>query len=138
MYSCLAGFMEHGESIDDAVRREVAEESAITVGRVRFFASQPWPFPYSLMLGCVAEATNNRIVVDQHELQDARWFSRSQVCDMVERAKRKAKSKLPHQDHELYVPPQLSIAGQMLAAYAAKDPITSFEKKVSAAGTGML
>jgi len=79
MYSCLAGFVEPGETIEDAVRRETAEEAGIRVGRVRYNSSQPWPFPCSLMIGCHGEALDTDIVRDETELEDARWFSRDEV-----------------------------------------------------------
>ncbi len=79
LYSLLAGFMEPGETIEDAVRRETMEETSIRVGRVRFLASQPWPFPASLMLGCWAEALSEEIVIDP-EIEDALWATRD---DMV-------------------------------------------------------
>jgi NAD+ diphosphatase len=79
MYSALAGFLEPGETMEDAVRREILEESGIRTGRVAYVASQPWPFPGSLMIGCVAEALNRDIVVDLAELEDCRWFSRRDV-----------------------------------------------------------
>lgn len=78
-YSALAGFVEPGESIEEAVRREVLEEAGITVGRVSYHSSQPWPFPSSLMIGCTGEAESAEIVVDQDELQDAQWISRDEV-----------------------------------------------------------
>jgi NAD+ diphosphatase len=78
MYSALAGFIEPGETMEAAVRREVAEEVGLSLGDVRYVASQPWPFPNSLMLGCVAEALEDTITLDA-ELEDARWFSREQV-----------------------------------------------------------
>ena len=65
MWSCLAGFVEPGEAIEDAVRRETREEAGIVSGRVRYFASQPWPFPMSLMIGCHAEALTHEITVDR-------------------------------------------------------------------------
>lgn len=123
LFSCLAGFMEHGEGVDDAVRREVLEESGVNVGRVRFFGSQAWPFPYSLMLGCIAEANQQHIKVDEHELEDAQWFSREDVKAMVDRAQDVARGG---QGSGFIVPPPTSIAGQMLTAYAAGDAITSF------------
>ena len=74
MYSTLAGFVEPGESLEEAVAREVFEETAVTVADVRYRASQPWPFPASLMLGFRARATTTRIQIDDHELAEARWF----------------------------------------------------------------
>lgn len=79
MYSCLAGFIEPGETIEAAVRREVFEEAGIRLGAVRYLASQPWPFPASLMIGCHAEALDEAITLDPAELEDAFWLSREQV-----------------------------------------------------------
>jgi NAD+ diphosphatase len=78
-YSTLAGFVEPGESIEQAVRREVYEESGINVGDVGYFGSQPWPLPRSLMIGCIAKATSADISVDGLEVEDARWFTREQM-----------------------------------------------------------
>lgn len=78
-YSALAGFLEVGESIEEAVRRETLEEAGIRVGAVRYVASQPWPFPSSLMIACIGEALDDDIAIDVHELEDARWFSRDDV-----------------------------------------------------------
>ena len=83
MYSLLAGFVEPGESIEAAVRREVFEESAIKVGRVRYVSAQPWPFPMSLMFGCYGEAVSEEITIDPVELQDARWVSRDEVKEVL-------------------------------------------------------
>jgi NAD+ diphosphatase len=83
MWSCLAGFVEPGETIEDAVRRETQEEAGIVCGRVSYFASQPWPFPMSLMIGCHAEALTTELKVDRSELEDARWFARDEVAAMV-------------------------------------------------------
>ncbi len=85
MYSTLAGFVEPGESLEEAVAREVFEESGIRVGRVHYHSSQPWPFPASIMLGFYAEALNEEIVIDPAEIEDARWFSRDDIrnCDAL-------------------------------------------------------
>lgn len=83
MYSSLAGFVEPGETIENAVRRETREESGITVGRVRYHASQPWPMPHQLMIGCYGEATNVDITFDTTELEDCRWFTREEIGAML-------------------------------------------------------
>ena len=83
MWSCLAGFVEPGETIEDAVRRETLEEAGIVCGRVAYFASQPWPFPMSLMIGCHAQALTTELKIDRSELEDARWFERDEVAAMM-------------------------------------------------------
>lgn len=85
MYSCLAGFVEAAETIEDAVRREILEESGIRCTDVNYYMTQPWPYPSSLMIGCTARATSEDIVVDHSELEDARWFDRDEVALMVKR-----------------------------------------------------
>jgi NAD+ diphosphatase len=86
-FSCLAGFMEPGETLEEAVRREVAEESGIRVGNVRYLASQPWPFPSTLMIGCLGEALTEEITIDPEELAEVRWFGREEVRAMVARSR---------------------------------------------------
>ena len=85
MYSALAGFVEPGETIEAAVRREIQEEAGVACGQVRYFTSQPWPFPSSLMIGCFAQAESRALKVDRVELEDARWFSRDETAAMLER-----------------------------------------------------
>jgi NAD+ diphosphatase len=107
MWSCLAGFIEPGEAIEDAVRRETREEAGITCGRVVYFHSQPWPFPSSLMIGCHAEALTRDIVVDRAELEDARWFSKAEVESMLMR----------RHPQGLTTPPPVAIAHHLIRAW---------------------
>lgn len=107
MWSCLAGFIEPGESIEDAVHRETLEEAGIACGRVKYFASQPWPFPSSLMIGCHVEATTRDIVVDRMELEDARWFSKDEVTAML----------LRRHPEGLTTPPPVAIAHHIVRAW---------------------
>ncbi len=81
MYSTLAGFVEPGESLEEAVRREVLEEVGVEVGDVHYHSSQPWPFPANIMLGFYGEALTSRITIDPTELADARWFTRDELRD---------------------------------------------------------
>jgi NAD+ diphosphatase len=79
LYSAFAGFVEPGESMEEAVRRELREEVNLAVGAVRYHATQPWPFPSSLMLGCYAEAESRDFQIDGHEIEDARWLTKDEV-----------------------------------------------------------
>ncbi|MCB0956984.1 MAG: NAD(+) diphosphatase [Ilumatobacteraceae bacterium] len=96
MYSCLAGFVEPGESLEEAVIREVREEVGVEIGDVRYWGSQPWPFPHSLMIGFTAEWVSGDIVCDPTEILDAKWFRRDE---------------LPN------VPPRISIARKLIDAW---------------------
>ena len=112
-FSCLAGFMEPGETLEEAVRREVLEESGIHIGRVRYLASQPWPFPSSLMMGFLGEALTEEITIDPDEIAEARWFERDEVRAMVERSR----SDAPIPDLPTLSPP-LAISHQIARRWA--------------------
>jgi NAD+ diphosphatase len=84
MYSTLAGFMEPGEMIEDAVRREVKEEVGITLGKVDYVTCQPWPFPSSLMIGMIGEALDDTLTLDENEIETARWFGAEELAQMLE------------------------------------------------------
>jgi NAD+ diphosphatase len=123
MYSALAGFMEPGESLEEAVRREIMEEAGIATGAVRYLVSQPWPFPSSLMIGCIAEATSAKITVDPTELEDARWFTRGEMVAMLERGKQRLSPADPppadNPDNDPWMPPPLSLAHQIARLWLA-------------------
>jgi NAD+ diphosphatase len=107
--SILAGFVEPGESAEQAVAREVFEETGLAVDRVRYVGSQPWPMPHSLMLGFRAHAAGGQqIKVDAHEIAEARWFSRAELQAAVDR-------------REVLLPPPVSIAHQILASWYGSD-----------------
>ncbi|XP_051807210.1 peroxisomal NADH pyrophosphatase NUDT12 isoform X3 [Acanthochromis polyacanthus] len=103
-FSCLAGFVEPGESLEEAVRREVEEESGVKVGPVHYVSCQPWPMPSSLMMGCLAVAVSTDIRVDESEIEEAHWFPRQQVIDSMFKGSRPA----------FTVPPRQTIAHQLI------------------------
>ena len=107
MYSTLAGFIEPGEDIEHAVRREVLEETNIQVGEVKYHSSQPWPFPHSLMLGCIGRALTTDITIDAGEIAEARWFSKADVRAMLER----------RHPEELTVPGKHAIANALITTF---------------------
>ena len=111
MFSTLAGFIEPGEDIEHAVRREVLEETDIRVGEVKYHSSQPWPFPHSLMIGCIGRAETTRIAIDSGEIAEARWFAREDARAMLERR---------HPDG-LHVPGKQAIANALIAAFVDAD-----------------
>jgi len=100
-FSTLAGFVEPGESLDDAVRREVMEEVGVEVGEVTYAGSQPWPFPSSLMLGFFGQAASADITVDADEISEARWFTRDEVTEMTAST-------------DLLLPPNVSISRALI------------------------
>jgi NAD+ diphosphatase len=108
MYSVLAGFVEAGDDIETAVRREIKEETGVRVGRVDYVASQPWPFPHSLMIGCWGEALTSELTLDPGEILDARWFTRDDIRHMLART----------HPEGLFVPPPLSISHTLIRAFA--------------------
>ncbi|RFB79533.1 NAD(+) diphosphatase [Methylovirgula sp. 4M-Z18] len=116
MYSCLAGFIEPGETMEDAVRRELHEEAGIETGRVHYLAAQPWPFPSSLMIGCIAEAKTTELTVDTTELEHARWFDREECRSILRR---------DHPDG-LICPPKMAIAHHLLRAWVEGDTGAQF------------
>ncbi len=105
MYSTLAGFVEPGESLEEAVAREVGEETGVRVGRVDYHSSQPWPFPGSIMLGFYAEALSEEITIDPEELRDARWFTREEIA--------------AHESHGFSLPRLDSIARRLIEDWMA-------------------
>jgi NAD+ diphosphatase len=107
MWSCLAGFVEPGETIEEAVRRETREEAGVVVNRVVYFASQPWPYPSSLMIGCHAEAIATELTIDRKEIEDARWVEREEARLMLTR----------RHPERLFVPPPVAIAHHIIRAY---------------------
>jgi NAD+ diphosphatase len=107
MYSTLAGFVEPGESLEEAVRREVREESGIEVGQVWYHSSQPWPFPGNVMLGFYGEGLTDEITMDDTELIDVRWFSRDQIRN--------------HEAHGFMLPRVDSIARRLIEDWIASE-----------------
>jgi NAD+ diphosphatase len=110
MYSALAGFIEPGEDIEHAVRREVLEETSITVGAVTYHSSQPWPFPHSLMIGCFGRAETTDITIDSGEIADARWFSRKDARLMLDK----------RHPEGFHVPGRQAIANTLIERFVAE------------------
>lgn len=110
MWSCLAGFVEPGETFEEAVRREMFEEAGIKTGRVSYYASQPWPFPMSVMIGFHAEAETTDLHIDRNELEGARWIGRAEVAEMLSR----------RHSEQIFTPPPVAIAHHLIRAFIEK------------------
>ena len=106
-YSALAGFVDQGESIEEAVAREVMEEAGIRIDNIRYHSSQPWPFPSSLMIGCRADAVTTDISMDAVEMADVRWFEREEVLLALE-----------GKSDKLMIPGPIAIAHHLIKAWA--------------------
>jgi NAD+ diphosphatase len=114
MYSALAGFVDQGESIEEAVRREVREEAGVIVGTVQYHSSQPWPFPSSLMMGCHGVAVTTDITIDPEEMADVRWFGRDDV-----------RAALEQRHPTLRVPGPIAIAHHLIKSWCDGDVVVS-------------
>jgi NAD+ diphosphatase len=110
MWSALAGFVEPGETFEEAVRREMFEEAGVRIGRVAYYASQPWPFPMSVMIGFHAEAETTDLAIDRTELEGARWITREEAADML----------LRRHAERMFAPPPVAIAYHLIRAFVEK------------------
>ncbi len=111
MFSALAGFVEPGETIEEAVRRELMEEASVKVGAVTYYATQPWPFPSSLMIGCFAKAESRDVKADETELAEVRWLERRIVRELIE----------GKQVDGVRVPPPIAIAYHLIRTWALSE-----------------
>ena len=107
MYSALAGFIEPGESIEEAVARELNEEAGIIINNATYHSSQPWAFPNSLMIGCIAESTSEKFKLDEIEIDEGRWFQRTELKDAIN----------GNGNSNFFVPPKMAIAHHLIKAF---------------------
>ena len=142
VYSCLAGFMEHGEALEEAVARETLEESGLVARQMRYHSSQPWPFPYSLMLGFVARAVTTTLNIDPHELEAAIWVDRPTMAAMLaagDAASQQPVEASPNLAVDTPVvprtPPAGTIAHQLCRCFAERHPITLYSDAPAAASS---
>jgi NAD+ diphosphatase len=108
MFSALAGFVEPGETIEEAVRRELTEEASVKVTEVTYYATQPWPFPSSLMIGCFAKAVSRDVKPDENEIAELRWLERDVARELIAGKRRDG----------IQVPPPIAIAHHLIKAWA--------------------
>ncbi len=111
MYSCLAGFIEPGESIEEAVVREINEEVGVNVTCIRYHSTQPWPYPSSLMIGCIAEALDDTVCVDGVEIESAKWILRADVCKLIN----------GEYCDDIRLPSPMAIAHQLIRSWALEE-----------------
>lgn len=110
-YSALAGFIEPGETIEEAVKRESWEEAKIDIVKVSYHSTQPWPYPYSLMIGCLADAASEQFEIDGKELETGRWFDRLELKKLFENK----------EQGDILLPPPMAIARRLIHAFAFRD-----------------
>jgi NAD+ diphosphatase len=121
MYSCVAGFVEPGESLEEAVAREVHEEAGVTVGKIDYVSSQPWPFPASLMLGFSAAYVSGEATIRDEELQDVKWFSRAEIADAATHRDSDDWGTPGDPGGPLRLPPKLAIARRLIENWLGGD-----------------